>query len=62
MPFAARTLIDLAGIVNTLLVFGVVSGAVIVFCSLQTQKCPDNFHQYFNIARKADVKPVVNYH
>ncbi len=47
LPFAARGLIDSMGIETTFIVFGLVSGGVIVAAALATAKCPDNFAAAF---------------
>ncbi len=50
LPFAARGLIEVCGIAQTLLVFGTCSGLVIVLCALKTRKCPDGLQAAFGLS------------
>ena len=53
LPFAARWMIDVCGIVETLLVFGACSGVVIVLSAFGTRKCPDELQAAFRPAGRA---------
>ena len=50
LPFAARWMIDVCGIVETLLAFGACSGVVIVLSAFGTRKCPDELQAAFRPA------------
>lgn len=53
LPFAARWMIDVCGIVETLLAFGACSGVVIVLSAFGTRKCPDELQAAFRPAGRA---------